>query len=432
MEFLIHLISTGNADQALQKLYGKKTETLELQKVRFADLIRSFTEKFPSKGEIELFSTPGRTEVGGNHTDHNGGRVLAAALDLDIVAAAVKNDGNIIRIQSKQFPALKVNTDDLDVVQDEHFTSAALVRGVCARLVQLGYKIGGFDAVTTSSVPIGSGLSSSAAFEVLIVSILNHLFNHGVIEDVKVAKISQFAENVYFGKPSGLMDQTTCALGGFITIDFRDFDHPNIRKVEFDFEAQGYSVVIVDTGGDHANLNQDYRSVQQEMSSVAHVMGGEVLGEFSKERFLANLPAIRSKVSDRAILRAIHFFDDDHRVLEQVAALERGNFKEFLRLVNESGDSSWRLAQNVFSCTNVHDQRLGVALALSEIILKDVGAWRVHGGGFAGSIQAFVPDDIVEDYISRMETVFGEGSCHRAIIRPIGTTLVKDLIQQQE
>jgi len=179
-------------------------------------------------------------------------------------------------------------------------------------------------------------------------------------------------------------------------------------------------------------LNQDYRAVQQEMSSVANVMGGEVLGEFSKERFLANLPAIRSKVSDRAILRAIHFFDDDHRVLEQVAALERGNFKEFLRLVNESGDSSWRLAQNVFSCTNVHDQRLGVALALSEIILKDVGAWRVHGGGFAGSIQAFVPDDVVEDYISRMETVFGEGSCHRAIIRPIGTTLVKDLIQQQE
>jgi galactokinase len=428
MSTLLNEISNGNVDDAFKMLYGKKTASIELQRHRYADLIQSFTEIFPGNGDIELFSTPGRTEVGGNHTDHNGGRVLAAALDLDIVVAAARNDQNIIRIHSEKFLPVEIDAAELDVVQDEQLTSAALVRGVCARLTQLGYKIGGFDALTTSNVPIGAGLSSSAAFEVLIVTILNHFYNDGVINDVDNAKISQYAENVYFGKPSGLMDQTTCALGGLITIDFQDFDHPIDQEVDFDFEAQGYSVVIVDTGGDHANLNNDYSSVQSEMRSVARAMGAEVLRESSKEKLLADLPEIRSQVSDRAILRAIHFYDDNQRVLDQVVALERGDFVEFLKLVNESGDSSWRLNQNIFSTINVHDQRLGLALALSEIILKDGGAWRVHGGGFAGTIQAFVPDEIVEEYISRMEIVFGQGSCHQALIRPIGTTWINKLL----
>jgi galactokinase len=424
MESLLNRINAGKADDTIKLLYGKKPGTLKQQQKRYLDLIHTFIQRFPGEGDIELFSTPGRTEVGGNHTDHNAGRVLAAALDLDIVAAVAKNDGNIIRIQSEEFPSVEVDATDLDVVTTEQFTSAALVRGVCARLVQLGYRIGGFNAFTTSNVPIGAGLSSSAAFEVLIVTILNHLYNDGAIDEVLNAKISQYAENVYFGKPSGLMDQTTCALGGLITIDFKDFDHPIVNKVDFDLEAQGFSVVIVDTGGDHANLNQDYSSVQGEMRSVAKAMGSDVLREFSKERLLADLPAIRNQVSDRAILRAIHFYDDDQRVVDQVDALERGNFAEFLNLVIESGNSSWRLAQNIFSCTNAHDQRLGIALALSEIILKDVGAWRVHGGGFAGTIQTFVPDDTVEEFISKLEPVFGQGSCHQSIIRPIGTTWI--------
>lgn len=431
MEPLIYQISRGIADKAFQQLYGRNSETLGQQKVRYADLIRSFHEKFPGNEEFEIFSTPGRTEVGGNHTDHNGGRVLAGALDLDLIAAAAKNDDNFIRIHSKDFPSIELDPSNLEVVEHERFTSAALVRGVCARLVHLNYKIGCFDAVTTSSVPIGSGLSSSAAFEVLIVTILNYLYNDGIIEDVLNAKISQYAENVFFSKPSGLMDQTTCALGGLIMIDFKDFDHPLVQKVEFDFEAQGYSVVIVDTGGDHADLTQEYSSVQQEMSSVARVMGGEVLGQFSKDRLLADLPAIRSQVNDRAILRAFHFYDDDQRVFDQIAALEQGDFKKFLHLVNESGDSSWRLAQNIYSTTNILDQRLGVALTLSENILRESGAWRVHGGGFAGSIQAFVPDALVEEYINSMETVFGVGSCHRAIIRPIGTTSLNNLIEKR-
>ncbi len=429
MSSLLNKITGGRSNLAIELLYGKKPGTLEQQKHRYIDLVQKYHRAYPSDGEIELFSTPGRTEVGGNHTDHNGGRVLAAALDLDIIAAVARNAEQIIRVKSEKFPSVEIKTVELEAVPEEQFTTAALVRGVCARLDQLGYRIGGFDAFTTSNVPVGAGLSSSAAFEVLIVTILNHLYNDGGIDDLEIAKISQYAENVYFGKPSGLMDQITCALGGLITIDFQDFDQPIVQKVSFDFETQAYSVVIVDTGGDHADLTEDYSAVQSEMKSIARTMGGEVLSEFSKDKLIANLPSIRGQVSDRAILRAIHFYDDDQRVVDQVIALEQGDFKEFLKLVNESGDSSWRLAQNIYTCRDVHDQRLGVALALSEIILKDEGAWRVHGGGFAGTIQAFVQDDLVEEYISGMESVFGPGSCHRALIRPIGTTRVDQLIR---
>lgn len=426
---ILNKITGGKAANAFELLYGSNPRSMEQQKVRYLDLIHNFSQTFPGHGEIELFSTPGRTEVGGNHTDHNAGRVLAAAVDLDIVAAVAKNDGDLIRIRSEKFPSVEINIADLEVVQNEQFTPAALVRGICARLVQLGYKIGGFEAFTSSDVPAGVGLSSSAAFEVLIVTILNHLFNEGAIDGVLNAKVSQYTENVYFGKPSGLMDQTACALGGLIAIDFKDFNHPNIQKVDFDFQAQGFSIVIVDTGGDHSNLNEDYSLLQREMRSVARAMGGDVLREFSKDRLLTDLPAIRNQVSDRAILRAIHFYDDDQRVADQVKALESEDFSEFLKLVIDSGNSSWKLCQNIFSCSNVHEQGLAVALALSENMLRDVGAWRVHGGGFAGTIQAFVPHDMVADYITMMETVFGEGSCHQLLIQPIGTTWVTNLIK---
>lgn len=428
MTKILDIINTGKLDAGFQLLYGNDPARLEKQKQRYVELIRRFNQEFPGERVIEIFSTPGRTEVGGNHTDHNAGRVLAAAVDLDIVAAAGPTQDSVIRIRSEKFPAVDVDIANLEMIEYEKFTAAALVRGVCARLVQLGYQIGGFDAFTTSNVPNGAGLSSSAAFEVLIVTILNHLYNDAVIEDVLNAQISQFAENDYFGKPCGLMDQIACAVGGLVTIDFKDFDNPIVRKVDFDFAAQGFSVVIVGVGGDHANLNDDYIALEHEMKSTAKAMGGEVLREFSKDSLLQNLAEVRQQVNDRAILRAIHFYDDDQRVVDQVKVLEGNDFSTFLKLIIESGYSSWMLCQNIFSCTNVHDQGLAVALAMSENILKGKGAWRVHGGGFAGTIQAFVPHEMVAKYVTTIEAVFGQSSCHPLLIRPISTTCVSKLI----
>lgn len=421
-------IEAGSLDTGLKLLYGDDPIQLENQKQRYAALIRMFNQEFPGEGAIEIFSTPGRTEVGGNHTDHNAGRVLAASIDLDIVAAVAPNNEGVIRISSEKFPAVIVNIGELDVVESEYFSPTSLVRGVCARLVQLGYQIGGFDAFTTSNVPNGAGLSSSAAFEVLVVTVLNHLFNDGVIDDVLNAQIAQYAENEYFGKPCGLMDQTTCAVGGLVTIDFKDFENPIVHKVEFDFAAQGFSAVIVAVGGDHADLNDDYIALEHEMKSTAKALGGQVLREFSKETLYQNLAVVRAQVSDRGILRAIHFYDDDQRVVDQVGMLEKGEFTAFLNLVTESGYSSWMLCQNVFSCTNVHDQGLAVALAMSENILKGKGAWRVHGGGFAGTIQAFVPNVMAENYIRELETVFGSGSCFKLMIRPVGTVCLSKIV----
>ena len=421
------IVEAGGLDKGLKLLYGDDPVELKKQKGRYAALIRIFNQEFPGERAIEIFSTPGRTEVGGNHTDHNAGRVLAAAVDLDIVAVVSPNQDGVIRIRSGKFPAVTVNTDELDVVESEKFSPTALVRGICARLGQLGYQIGGFDAFTTSNVPNGAGLSSSAAFEVLVVTILNHLFNDGSMDDVLSAQIAQYAENVYFGKPCGLMDQTTCAVGGLVTIDFKDFKNPVFHKVDFDFAAQDFSVVIVAVGGDHADLNDDYIALENEMKSTARALGGQVLREFSKEILFQNLAAVRTQVSDRGILRAIHFFNDDQRVVDQVESLERGDFQAFLDLVVESGYSSWTLCQNVFSCTNVHDPGLAIALAISEDILKSKGAWRVHGGGFAGTIQAFVPNAMVADYMRELEAVFGSGSCYKLMIRPLGSVCLNKI-----
>jgi len=429
MNISLEAINTGRLDPALQLLYGDDPTRLETQKQRYVSLIRMFNQEFPGGGACELFSTPGRTEVGGNHTDHNAGRILAAAVDLDIIAAVAANQDGVIRIRSQKFPSVEVHIAELDPVESEQFTPTSLVRGVCSRLVQLGYQIGGFDAFTTSNVPNGAGLSSSAAFEVFIVTVLNHLFNDAVIDDVLNAQIAQYAENQYFGKPCGLMDQTTCAVGGLVTIDFKDFDNPIVRQVEFDFSEQGFSAVIVAVGGDHADLNDDYIALEHEMKSAAKAMGGKVLREFSKEILLQNLAALRGQISDRGILRAIHFYDDDQRVVDQVNALESQDFTAFLNLIIESGYSSWMLCQNVFSCTNVHDQGLAIALAMSENILKGKGAWRVHGGGFAGTIQAFVPNEMAANYITELEAVFGSGSCHQLMIRPVGTACVSKLLK---
>jgi galactokinase len=313
-----------------------------------------------------------------------------------------------------------VSLAELDPVEEEKYTAASLIRGVCARFKQLDFKAGGFDAVASSRVPKGSGLSSSAAYEVLIAAILNDLYNQGELHPVLLAQIGQYAENEYFGKPCGLMDQITCAVGGFVTIDFQDFANPLVKKVDYDFASSGYMLVIVDTAGDHAGLNAEYQALEHEMKSVARALGGQVLRQFSLEQLLDQIPSIRGTVSDRAILRAVHFYQDDRRVVEQVEALEAKDFPRFLDLIVESGESSWMLCQNCYTPKSIDVQGITLALAASEALLKGRGAWRVHGGGFAGTIQAFVPDDLLPVYTQRIERIFGPGSCHAIRIRPGG------------
>lgn len=418
---VINTLKDRKSDGILVELYGNKPGVIEKQTARYIELIGKFLSLFPESDDIEIFSTPGRTEVGGNHADHNAGRVLAAAVDLDVVAVVSRNDKGIIIVQSEGYPKNIINITELSPVESEKYTSAALIRGVCARMKDLGYNLGGFNAYVTSNVLKGSGLSSSAAFEVLIVTILNHLYNEGKVNDILNAQIAQYSENNYFGKPCGLMDQTTCAVGGFVTIDFKDFENPVVKKVDFNFASSGFSMVIVDTGGNHADLNEDYAAIEHEMKDVARAFGGKVLREFSAQKVLDNISYLRTKVNDRAILRAIHFYADDQKVVNQVEALEKNDFGQFLSLIIQSGYSSWMLCQNCYSHKNIEEQGISVALAVTESMLKGRGAWRVHGGGFAGTIQVFVPNDLLGEYIEKMQSIFGENSCYELIVRPVGT-----------
>ena len=417
---VLEALNSGKTDALFRNLYGNKPGVVQKQVARYLKAIDEFKALYPEQTDIHLFSSPGRTEVGGNHTDHNGGRILAAAVDLDIIAVVSKNDLLTVRVKSEGYSQDVVPLNQLSPVESEKYASSALARGVCARFNQLGYKIGGFDAYVTSSVPKGAGLSSSAAYEVLISVIENALYNNSTLNPVLLAQISQFSENNFFGKPCGLMDQSTCAVGGFVTIDFKDFIHPIVKKVEFDFAASGFSMVIVDTGGNHADLNDDYTALEHEMKEVARAFGGQVLREFSAAKVLENLAYLRKKVNDRAILRALHFYGDDQRVVDQVNALETNHFKEFLQMIIDSGYSSWMWCQNCYSHKDIEEQGISIALAASENILKGKGAWRVHGGGFAGTIQAFVPDDLLDQYIREMNAIFGTGVCHELMIRPLG------------
>lgn len=421
---LIEVIASGEADDTLARLYCDAAAIPE-QRERYIGLLQRLDETYPGEGEVRIFSSPGRTEVGGNHTDHNAGRVLAAAVNLDILAAVRRNDDDCIRISSEGYAPFVVDLAQWEPLAEERFTPKALARGVCGRLAALGAQLGGFDACISGRVPKGSGLSSSAAFEVLIGVIENQLYNEARYDPVTLAQVGQYAENNYFGKPCGLMDQTTCAVGGFVTIDFVDFAHPVVKKVDYDFGASGLTLVIIDTGGDHAGLNDDYAAIEHEMKSVAVAFGGKVLREFSKEQVLANVPFLRTRVNDRAIQRAIHFYDDDRRVVEQVAALEAGRRDDFLSLVIDSGHSSWMLCQNVYSPKDTDHQEIAVALAMSENMLAGRGAWRVHGGGFAGTIQAFVPTPMLDQYLRAMRSVYGPGSCYELAVRPDGACEVE-------
>jgi galactokinase len=419
---LIEVIQSGGADAALALLYGDAT--LPRQRARYAGLLEQLDAVAPGCREVAFFSAPGRTEVGGNHTDHNGGRVLAAAVNLDAIAAAAQRNDDVIHLRSEGYGESSIDTRRLSVVEEERGTVPALLRGVCAGLAARGWQIGGFDACVTSDVLKGSGLSSSAAFEVLAGSILNGLYNGGNVDPLAVAQIGQYAENVYFGKPCGLMDQTASSLGGFVTIDFRDAARPVVQRVAFDFAGSGHALVIVDTGGDHADLTPDYAAVRGEMQAVATVLGGQVLRDVSEEQVLANIPRLRTQAGDRAILRALHFFEDDRRVAAQAEALEAGRLDRFLELVRESGRSSWMLLQNCYPPGSARVQGVTLALALSERLMRGRGAWRVHGGGFAGTIQAFVPHDLLPAYLVEMRSVFGSDACHELSVRQAGAVRV--------
>ena len=366
------------------------------------------------------FSAPGRTEIGGNHTDHQRGRVLAGAVNLDTVAAVRPNGTNTIRILSKGYPLCEVNVAELEPVASEINSTPALVRGVAARFTALGCKVGGFDAYCESTVLPGSGLSSSAAFEVLIGTIVNHLFFDGKVSQPEVAMIGQYAENVFFGKPCGLMDQTASAVGNLVTIDFFELGKPVIKPVSFDFGACGHALCIIDSGADHADLTDEYAAVPGEMKAVAAFLGKEVLTEIDEADFYAAIPEIRKTCGDRAVMRAIHFYQENVRVPQQVAALEKGDFETFLRLVKQSGYSSYMYLQNVIPAGYKAHQDVAVALALAEHYLCGRGAYRVHGGGFAGTIQAFVPYDILDSFVAGIDGALGAGACHVLSIRPQG------------
>lgn len=405
-----------------EELYQQEAQS---QRARYEELRNGFIKQFGDGEGGEFFSAPGRSEVGGNHTDHNHGRVLAAAVNLDIAAYARKTDNGKAVLKSAEYPKIDVvEIDDLARKQEEAETSASLLRGICARCKELGYTVGGFEAYTITRVLKGSGLSSSAAFEVLVVTIISHLYNDGKIDPVTAAKIAQYAENVYFGKPSGLLDQMASSVGGFTSIDFKDPENPVINKVDFDITAAGYALCVVDTGGNHADLTGEYAAIPKEMKQVAAFFGKEYLRDVDETAFYQQIGEIRKQTGDRAVLRAMHFFDDDRLAAEEAKALQTGDFESFKDMIISSGRSSSQRLQNVFAVVNPQEQGLTLALALTERLLAGKGAWRVHGGGFAGTIQAFVPLSFLDQYRIEIEKVFGQGTCYTLSIRQPGGTKV--------
>ncbi len=412
----------GGDNPFFKELYGTDSVVLKEQADRYTKYINEFKSIYNNE-DVTLISSPGRTEVGGNHTDHQLGRVLAGAVNLDNIAVAAANGTNTVRITSVGFAPFEVDLSDLEVTEFK-VTPDNLVKSIAAGIKDLGLEVKGFDAVIHGCVPEGSGLSSSASFEVLIGAIFSNLFNDGKLDPVDNAKIGQKAEHAC-KKFCGLMDQTACAVGGFITIDFENPANPIVKALDFDFAKTGYSLVITNTGGSHGGLDEEYNALPGEMKSVAKELGQEVLRPLSMEDVVKGIPTIREKVGDRAILRSIHFQADNARVVEQVAALEGNEFDKFLELVIESGFSSYMYNQNIFVGGKTKEQNVALGLALSDLVLKGKGAWRVHGGGFAGTIQAFVPNNILDTYISTLESVFGEGNCHKLFIRAKGSVKVE-------
>ncbi len=419
MNDMIKKLNSGILDENLAPLYGQH---LAARRERLVALCNSYAEYFGEKEGLSLYSVPGRSELSGNHTDHNHGKVIAASIDLDIIAAATPREDGIIRLKSEGFPEDKIDINSYTSPDPDNFgRSSALIAGMVAGFRKNGYKVGGFDAITTSNVLKGSGLSSSAAFEVMVGNILNHLYNDGKIDNVEIAKLAQYSENEFFGKPCGLMDQMACAVGGIVAIDFADTSAPVIEKIAFDFDAAGYKLCIVDTGGNHADLTPDYAAVPAEMKSVAAELGKTYLRDIDENELVSAIPTLREKVGDRAVLRALHFVAENRRVEAQMNALKNGNLDAFFSQVKSSGLSSFCYLQNVFTTKNIAEQGLSLALCLIE---RELGgkntAWRVHGGGFAGTVQAYVEDSDVETFKAKLEAVFGENSCYVLRIRSRG------------
>ncbi len=404
----------------LQTLYG--TEEAAGQKQRYAALLRRHAELFGEQEKVLLVSAPGRTEIGGNHTDHNHGRVLAAAVNLDALCAVSPREDTLVRFHSEGYPAIEMTLDELAPKTEEQGTTRALIRGVAAGMQEAGYRIGGFDAAVTSTVAGGSGLSSSAALEVMLTGVLDALYNRFDMPYVQRAQISKMAENVYFGKPSGPLDQMASAAGGLVTVDFRDTDKPEVQPLRYDFASRGYVLAVVATGGSHADLTDQYAAIPKEMKETAACFGQEVLRDLTAGQLMENIAALRQRVSDRALLRAFHFIGENDRVPDQVRAMEENRLEDFLRLIIDSGRSSFMYLQNVFA--DSRDESLGLALCMAENLLAGRGAWRIHGGGFAGTTLNFVPKDLLADFVRVMNQAFGPNACTVLNIRPEGAVMM--------
>ncbi len=415
----IEEIKNSKLDDTFARLYGKDGGTVNKQKDRYLEAVRVFSEIFPNRRDVSIFSSPGRTEIGGNHTDHQNGVVLAGAVNCDVIAVVSFHDEKVIRIKSKGFDFAEISLDNLDVNPKDDGTQA-ITRGIVSAFKEKGAAVSGFDMYTVSDIIKGGGLSSSAAFETLIGTVVNTKYNENRCTPFEIAQIGKYAENVYFGKSCGLLDQTVCACGSLVSIDFKNPENPFIEKIDFDMEKCAYTLCITDTKSSHENLTDDYDAIRSEMRSVSEFFGKEVLSEVDESEFYAKIPLLREKCSDRALLRAMHFFSETVRAHAEAQALKDGDFERFLKLVNESGESSGNLLQNLYSTKTPQNQALPLAIALSRRILEKDGAVRVHGGGFAGTILAFVPNNAVNRYVETMESVFGKNSCYLMRIRNSG------------
>ena len=425
---LLTELTQGTYDARLAQLYALDgtDASLAVGRARVCEVTRGFLATFnhPEETPVTIFTAPGRTEIGGNHTDHQQGCVLCASVDLDMLACAAPNGTSVVNICSQGYPTLSIDITDLSVRAEDENTSPALVRGVVAGIASMGHEIHGFDAYMTSTVLGGSGLSSSAAYEVLVGNMVNHLFCGDALSAIELAKIGQYAENVHFGKPSGLMDQMGSSVGGAVAINFGDAENPIVTKVEFDFASVHHALCIVDTKSDHADLTGDYGDIPREMCAVAQFFSKTKLHEVDENEFLSNIAAVRKVTGDRAVLRAIHFYDDNRKAQDEAAALQAGDFETFLRLVNASGISSANHLQNIWVARNPQQQAVTLSLAMGAKLLDGAGAIRVHGGGFAGTIQAFVPYVKLDTFKAGMDALLGKGACHVLHIRPEGGCVV--------
>jgi len=426
-------IDENNLRNALKNLYGQEKAVLDSQMTRYNSLINKHKEQIGTK-ELHLFSAPGRTELGGNHTDHNHGLVLAASVNLDSIAVCSRNNNNNVTIFSEGYDKpFFVKLNDLTSKKEEDGTTNALIRGIASRFDELGFSIGGFDAFISSDVLIGSGLSSSASIEVLIGTVFNVLYNENKISSEQIALVGQYAENNFFGKPCGLMDQLASVVGGIIAIDFENSLSPSVEKIDFNFDSSEHKLIVVNTGGSHEDLTEDYSSIPKEMRAVANSFGKEVCRDISMDVLLLKIRELRPVLGDRAILRAMHFFEENEKVTKQVEALRKKDFNRYLKLVNQSGNSSFKWLQNIYSPKNVSEQGVSLALGITERYIDGIkdGACRVHGGGFAGTIQVFLPVESIPEYIKLIESVFETGSAKILTIRSEGAVYINSYFNSE-